>query len=83
MHTNNVLQGQVSVSGKGNVEIELDHRRPHSVVVDFQNPPTLIPCNPPNDRLGWEVHRIDGKYVLKILWNITSGARDVIWAVGY
>lgn len=91
-----MLSGELIVTGKEDVEIELGNRHPKYIVVRFKDHHMMIPCNPKHhDHLKWEVknhhqsHKHDrrhehcnheDRYVLKIYWHVT-GVRHISWVV--
>jgi len=62
----------LSVVGGGKLDLELDSP-PQKVVVEFSSLPTLIPCNPAQDQLEWDlVTRNDGIQILRVRWYVVD-----------
>lgn len=84
---NKNITGELHVSGKDSILIELDHN-PSSVCVEFKKPHHRhkrhhnVPCNPHQDQLYSEAVSIDGMFFLRIEW-IVVGTREVVWSVQY
>ena len=71
--------GQIVVTGKDEVDIRLTCN-PIQVKVSFKDDEIIIPCNPKDyDELDWDIHYINGHFVLRINWNV-SGVRTIVWA---
>jgi hypothetical protein len=90
--------GELVVTGKDKVEIDLGHRHPKSVIVKFSDDCVIVPCNPRHhDELRWDVknrhhkHPHDARhdhckhrdeYILTIKWHVT-GVRTIEWVAYY
>lgn len=90
--------GELDVTGKDKVEINLGARSPCRVIVKFKGGHHHVPCNPKHrDELKWEVknkhyhHPHDfrhdhchheDKYMLMISWDVTN-VRTIEWVVYY
>jgi len=88
MNNNNKnISGELHVSGKDHILIELD-ANPTSVSVDFKKPHKRhrrhhnVPCNPHQDQLCAEALCVDGMFFLRIEW-VVAGTREVVWSVKY
>lgn len=75
-----ILTSTLTVSGKGEVDINLQGK-PVSIVVEFKDD-VSVPCDPHKDDLNWEVDFASGSFLLKIKWNV-SGVRTILWAVDF
>lgn len=75
--------GEIVVSGRKKIDVELRHRQPERVHVAFCDDPEIVPCNPQHfDALEWEIHYKHGHYVLVISWQV-SGTRSIEFGVKY
>jgi len=90
--------GELNVTGRDKVEINLGKHHPCRVVVRFKGGHHHVPCNPKHhDELRWELknkhrpHRHDrrndhchheNKYVIMICWHVTD-VRTIEWAAYY
>jgi hypothetical protein len=77
-----ILSGNITVSGKDKIEIELGDRRPKTVIVEFKDRPNPTPCNPHHDHLDWHCMFKRRQYVLIVNWDVFD-TREVIWAVEF
>jgi len=86
--------GELLVTGKDSVDIEL-HDHPDHVDVEFIDDVVVVPCDHHHqDHLEWEVRRVHHvarasvkhhrkhHYVLTIKWHVT-GIRKIKWTVAY
>lgn len=76
------MSGQILVSGKNKLEIDLKYGKPDAVIVEFKHKHTDIPCDPHCDVLEWALHEKHHGFVLEIRWHV-SNAREIIWGVNF
>ena len=71
--------GELIVSGKNHVRIDLEHF-PRRVKVKFVDNLTVPPCSPQDeDSLEYEVRSTaSGKFILLIKWRV-SNVREINW----
>jgi hypothetical protein len=81
--------GELVVTGKDKVELQLGHRHPDSVSVKFKGGHAHVPCNPKHhDELRWEIKTHHShehhhtEYVLVISWYVTD-VRTIEWVAYY
>ena len=82
--------GEIDVTGRDKVEINLGKHHPCRVIVKFKGGHHHVPCNPKHhDELRWELkdkHQThshhENKYVLMISWHVTD-VRTIEWAAYY
>lgn len=81
--------GDLVVSGKDKVSLNVGKRIPQEVIVKFQSPLTITPCNPHHfDDLEWELiehhdhHHNFTHFELEIRWKVT-GIRVILWSISY
>jgi hypothetical protein len=86
--------GELDVTGRDRIEINLGKHPPCRVMVKFKSGHHHVPCNPKHhDELRWELenkhnpHRHDhyhheNKYVLMISWHVTD-VRTIEWVAYY
>jgi len=82
MKQEQIMSGELYVTGKDRLELDMKYGKPDTVLVEFKNQPTPVPCNPDQDELEWEVHFRDDGFVLEIKWRVSS-ARHIVWAVNF
>lgn len=82
-----VFDGNLSVVGKGKIDVQLHRHPPTRFHVQFKSDPNSPhqphPCNPHQvDDLEWDLHYKEGHYVLVIKWNVVD-VREIAWLVEY
>lgn len=82
MKQEQIMSGEILVVGKDKLELALRYGKPDTVLVEFKNQPTPVPCNPHHDKIEWELHERNNGFVLVIKWSVSS-AREIIWAVNF
>lgn len=77
-----ILAGEITVSGQNSMTIELDVFNPEAVAVVFKprHHHHHNVCNPNHEELIWDLSHSDGLCFLTISWNV-SDVREVIWSV--
>jgi len=88
-----MANGELEVSGKNRIELELAERPSH-IKVSFVDDEVLVPCNPGSvDELEWELIERENKnkkhrnnknkrFFLQISWRVHS-ERTIVWHVRY
>lgn len=89
-----MVSGEITVTGKNHIELELAGR-PHHVEVFFKDDNVVVPCNPTHfDELEWFIREREDhemhmhpkfrsrKFFLEISWNV-SASREIVWHVKY
>lgn len=72
--------GELIVTGKDRVDIKL-HHQPNHITARFGDNCEPIPCDPRDfDFLEYELHHIDGRFVLRITWDVAQ-MRTIFWEV--
>jgi|ERR1700748_3407935 len=69
--------GDLDVSGRGEVEIDLP-TLPKVIEVKFKDHSHHIPCDQHHDKLEYSLHRHHHAYKLIIKWHINS-LREIAW----
>lgn len=79
--------GEIDVTGKDKIEINLGKCHPGRVIVRFEGNYHHVPCNPKHhDELRWEIKNknsgVENTFALIISWDVTN-VRTIEWVAYY
>jgi hypothetical protein len=77
-----VISGEMLVTGRDTMEVEMRFGKPDSVVVEFKNTPSPIPCSPHHNKLDWELVQRHHGFFLVIKYSV-SVPTTIVWAVSF